>query len=136
MIQNTARSAPAAASFEWSEVMPLGNGRTEPTTLDRRPLDTAETLAAVVTTLSHKLASIEETMMETHRLLKQKAIDKEAYSTSELAEVMGVSRYTVQERWCNAGRIECEKDSETGKWRIPGHEYDRLVRGGKLRPRR
>ena len=29
------------------------------------------------------------------------------------------SHFTIQERWCNDGRIECEKDPTSGKWRIP-----------------
>jgi hypothetical protein len=41
--------------------------------------------------------------------------------------------YTVRERWCNEGRIECEKDPANGKWRIPGHEFRRLVGGGALK---
>ncbi len=57
---------------------------------------------------------------------------KDWYTTSELAQAMGVAGYTVRERWCNQGRIVCEKDPATGKWRIPGHEYDRLRRGGRL----
>ena len=56
---------------------------------------------------------------------------KEWYTTAEVATLMQVTRHTVQERWCNQGRIECEKDPSTGKWRIPGHEYDRLRRGGR-----
>lgn len=61
---------------------------------------------------------------------------KEWYSTEELATAMKKSPFTVREHWCNAGRIECEKDPETGKWRIPGKEYSRLVNGGGLRPKR
>ena len=56
---------------------------------------------------------------------------KEWYTTAEVAALMQVTRHTVQERWCNQARIECEKDPSTGKWRIPGHEYDRLRRGGR-----
>jgi hypothetical protein len=48
---------------------------------------------------------------------------------------LGKSQYTIQERWCNDGRIECEKDPESGKWRIPGGEYRRLVGGGALKPK-
>ena len=51
------------------------------------------------------------------------------------AEAMNVSVYTVAERWCNADRIECEKDPETAKWRIPGSEFRRLVKGGPLKPK-
>jgi Mn-dependent DtxR family transcriptional regulator len=60
---------------------------------------------------------------------------KEYYTTEELAAAMKKKPYTVREHWCNAGRVECEKD-EAGKWRIPGHEYRRLVNGGGIRPKR
>ena len=58
-------------------------------------------------------------------------VQKDFYSTREVAELMGVSQHTVQVRWCADARIEAEKDPATGHWRIPGHEYDRLRRGGK-----
>ncbi len=63
--------------------------------------------------------------------VSQMASIKDWYTTGELAQVMGVAGYTVRERWCNQGRIECEKDPATGKWRIPGHEFERLRRGGR-----
>ena len=58
-------------------------------------------------------------------------VQKDFYSTREVAELMGVTQHTVQVRWCADARIEAEKDPATGHWRIPGHEYDRLRRGGK-----
>jgi hypothetical protein len=60
---------------------------------------------------------------------------KEFYSTEELATALGKKPFTVREHWCNAGRIECEKDA-AGKWRIPGREYLRLVNGGAIAPKR
>ena len=60
---------------------------------------------------------------------------KEYYSTEELATALGKKPFTVREHWCNRGRIECEKD-ENGRWRIPGREYQRLVNGGGLGPKR
>jgi hypothetical protein len=60
---------------------------------------------------------------------------KEWYSTEELAKAVGKKPFTVREHWCNAGRVECEKDA-AGKWRIPGHEYRRLVNGGAIGPKR
>ena len=60
-------------------------------------------------------------------------IQKDFYSTREVAELMRVTQHTVQVRWCAEGRIEAEKDPATGHWRIPGHEYERLRRGGKPR---
>jgi hypothetical protein len=55
---------------------------------------------------------------------------KDWYTTAELANALGLSQYTVQARWCAEGRIECEKDPLTNKWRISAGEYERLVRGG------
>ena len=59
---------------------------------------------------------------------------KDWYSTKEVAELMGVSRHHVTERWCNQARIECSKGPQSGQWRIPGHEFERLRRGGKPLP--
>jgi hypothetical protein len=56
------------------------------------------------------------------------------YTPNELADALGKAAFTIREGWCNAGRIECEKD-EGGKWRIPGGEYQRLVDGGKPNPK-
>ena len=82
-----------------------------------------------------QLHSMEEKIDGVQQLLLSQRIEKEWYTSSELADAMNVSRYTVQERWCNQGRIDCEKDTDTGKWRIPGAEYRRIVDGGKLRPK-
>lgn len=97
-----------------------------------------DVVMGVLMTLGQRLTSIEETVAEVHRLLQHQAadaVDKDWYSTTELAGALGVTQYTVQERYCNAGRIACEKDPATGKWRIPGAEYRRLVWGGLPRPR-
>ena len=91
-----------------------------------------ERLASIEHSVTDKLTTIEQVVC---RLLEDKGVEKEWYSTTELAEAMKVSVYTVTERWCNAGRIDCEKEPSTGKWRIPGHEFRRLVKGGALRPR-
>ena len=73
------------------------------------------------------------------------------FTTSDVAELLGVSRQHVTERLCNQQRIECERhppvkrlEDETdkefakrkkkSKWRIPRHEYERLRQGGKPLP--
>lgn len=101
-------------------------------------MNAATDTTAVVSLLSavlDRLGRVEGTLDEVQGLLRDQRIEKEWYTTAELAEAMGVKQYTIQERWCNAGRIECEKDGESGKWRIPGREYRRLVAGGPLRPK-
>lgn len=61
---------------------------------------------------------------------------KEWYTTGELATLMGMSEYTVREKWCNDGRIEAVKDHDANRWRIPGHEVKRLLNGGGFLPKR
>ncbi len=93
---------------------------------------TIESLPAEVQGLASAIA--QHVVKEVVRLLKADQ-PKDWYSTDELAQALGKARWTIQEKWCNAGRIECEKDEESGKWRIPGYEFRRLVNGGKLRPK-
>jgi len=68
-----------------------------------------------------------------HAMLGGKPV-KEWYSTSEVAGILGKSEFTVRERWCNSGRIECKKDG--ANWLIPHHELERLQNGGGLSPKR
>lgn len=88
---------------------------------------------AVLTDLARRQARIEDGVAQIVQLLESQQIEKEWYSTAEVAEIMGVKQYTVQERWCNQGRIQCMKD-DNGKWRIPGSEVRRLRRGEGLAP--
>ena len=86
--------------------------------------------------LSQRVAALDGRLDEIHQSVMAQRVDKEWYTTDELAKALNKSQYTIQERWCNDGRIECEKNPENGKWRIPGHEYGRLADGGGLKPKR
>jgi len=97
---------------------------TKPTIVTDVVLEAIRGLERQVVFLSSEIAILKE-------LLDGKSSVKDWYSTAEVAELMNISQYTVQQRWCNAGRITCEKDAESGKWRIPGEEFERLRRGGK-----
>lgn len=88
-------------------------------------------LARAVFVLEQRILELCEQVAELHSVVTEAVGSKEWYTTAEVASMMNVTRHTVQERWCNAGRIECEKDAATGKWRIPGYEYDRLRRSGR-----
>ena len=96
----------------------------------------SERILQTILLLGQRVASLDEKLTEVHQTIMAQRVQKEWYTTGELAEAMGKSQYTIQERWCNDGRIACEKDPESGKWRIPGHEYRRLVGGGALKPNR
>jgi len=89
-----------------------------------------------VATLNRRMAVMEQLVQEIHEFLKSERCEKEWYSTTDAAAFLGKSQFTIQEKWCNQGRIECEKDPNSGKWRIPGHEIRRLKQGGSLLPRK
>lgn len=98
---------------------------------NRRPApDTVTHLAARVAALEAAVAGLAG-----QRVSGTEGAEKEFYTTAELATVMNVTVYTVSARWCGGGRIEAVKDAATGRWKIPGGEYRRLVRGGGMRPR-
>ena len=83
-----------------------------------------------LSTLENQVAELNSQLGEM-KDISQAASVKDWYTTGELAQAMGVTGHTVRERWCNQGRIKCEKEPATGKWRIPGHEFERLRRGGR-----
>jgi hypothetical protein len=85
--------------------------------------------------VAERLVGLERVSVEIRELLVGQRQEKEWYTTADVAEILGKSRFTIQERWCNDGRIECMKDPATGKWRIPGDEVRRLRAGGGLLPR-
>jgi hypothetical protein len=91
-----------------------------------------ETEAGVVDLLKERVGRLEMAVTRLTELVEARwqIRGREWYGTSELAQALEVSQYTVQVRWCAAGRIKCEKDPETKKWRIPASEYSRLVAGG------
>ena len=96
----------------------------------------ADLLLQAVFMLGQRMTVLEQNVAEIKSVVIGQRIEKEWHTTTELAEALGKSQYTIQERWCNDGRINCEKDPESGRWRIPGHEYRRLVGGGPLRAKR
>ncbi len=68
-----------------------------------------------------------------HAMIGGKPV-KEWYTPGDVAGILGKSEFTVRERWCNSGRIECKKDG--ANWLVPHHEVERLRNGGALKSRR
>ena len=67
-------------------------------------------------------------------LLRQRVV-KDWYSTDEVAEILGKSKFTVRE-WCRHGRVHCQKKKNgRGKyraWVISHEELLRIQREGLL----
>lgn len=87
-----------------------------------------------IESISRRLDEVAERVAKVGCHLEEGRQEKEWYSTSEVGEILGKSDFTVRERWCNAGRIDCEKDEYSGRWKIPAREVERLRNGGGLRP--
>jgi excisionase family DNA binding protein len=68
-------------------------------------------------------------------LLVQQRTVKEAYTTKEVADMLGKQEYTVRE-WCRLGRIAAIKlqggRGNEGEWRIPHQELIRYQKEGLL----
>lgn len=112
-------------------VVPKSRGRTGRQRADAGGADVLGLLDRVL----QRVDRMEAALTRVRELVEGQAAGtaKEWYTTAELAEALGVSQYTVQARWCADGRIECQKDPDTQKWRIPAKEYARLDRGGSPR---
>jgi hypothetical protein len=80
-----------------------------------------------------RLERIESVLEE---LRRQRTI-KDHYSTSEVAELVGRSEYTVRE-WSRLGRVRAEKRvcgrGAAGEWMISHEELTRLLSEGLLPP--
>ena len=89
------------------------------------------TIIQMLSALEERISQLTQVVEGLDSRVSDMDISKDWYSTRDVAELMGVTGHTVRERWCNQSRIACEKNPVTGKWRIPGHEYKRLKRGGR-----
>jgi hypothetical protein len=94
-----------------------------------------EQLANALNLIEKRLGNLEDMVAKMRLAMTERQAEKEWYSTAELAKLLDKSDFTVREKWCNQGRIECEKDPDSGKWRIPASEVCRLRNAGGLRPR-
>jgi hypothetical protein len=96
-----------------------------------------ECLRAEVDALSSKLDEVCSLLSEL-KLDSQEEPRKEAYTTGEVATILGRKPYTVRE-WCRLGRVNAFK-AECGRgideeWRIEHEELARIRNEGLLRSR-
>ena len=71
--------------------------------------------------IRERLARIEGTLQS----LRQSKKEKYFYSTGEVADVLGLSKWYVR-RLCSLGEIRAEKHPENGRFLIPAKELDRV----------
>jgi hypothetical protein len=95
-----------------------------------------ERIIQALNSVDKRLANLEQLVAGMGFAGAERQAEREWYSTAESAELLGKSDFTIREKWCNQGRIECEKCPDSGKWRIPAHEINRLRNGGGLKPRK
>ncbi len=96
----------------------------------QRPNRHVRSVVDALLSIDRRLSSVEKKLGALPGKRRIVSHTKDWYTTSEVAEALGVTVYTVAVRWCSRNRIECVKDPRTGRWRIPGHEFRRLTRGG------
>lgn len=82
---------------------------------------------AVLTTMADRLAALEERL----KAIQVGQVEKEWYSTEEVAALMSRAPWTVRE-WCRHGRIKAVKRPGTDRWVISRAELDRLMNHGLL----
>ena len=80
-----------------------------------QPNPAAQSLEIIAT----RLSAIETAVKEIRQIVSGQHFEKDWYTTGELAEILGKSQYTIQERWCNEGRIECRKTQTTASGESP-----------------
>lgn len=100
--------------------------------------ETRQTSAALVRTLLamvERLTSIETMVAEVRDLAVNQKPQKEWYTVSELAELLGKAEFTVRE-WCRLGRVNAEKrDCGRGnsqEWIVSHAEMTRIRNHGLL----
>lgn len=90
------------------------------------PIDTDE-----LSRIAERLEALERKL----DAIKVGQLDKDWYSTEEVAALMDRAPWTVRE-WCRNGRIRAKKRSGTDRWVVSRQELDRLMNEGLLPARR
>lgn len=88
-------------------------------------------LDSALSTLAERMASLEDRL----RAIQVGQVEKDWYSTEEVAALMDRAPWTVRE-WCRHGRVRAIKRRGTDRWVIAKEELDRLMNHGLLPPRK
>jgi len=97
--------------------------------------DLHQWLSAELETLHHRLAGLNGALEELAGLVLSEQTVKEAYTTQEVAHILGKRPYTVRE-WCRHGRVHAYKAAfgrgGEDEWRIGHQELVRIQNEGLL----
>lgn len=94
------------------------------------PVARGVTVADIGQALAH-LAERLEALERRLEAMQVGRLDKESYSTDEIAALMGRAPWTVRE-WARAGRIRATKRPGTDRWVVSRQEARRLLDEGLL----
>ena len=102
---------------------------------DLDTLAIAELLREEFAKLHDRLSALEAKCDEANTRHFQATVEKEYYSTQEVAKLLGKKPYTVRE-WCRLGRIRGEKANFgrglDNEWRVSHEELERIRNEGLL----
>ena len=59
--------------------------------------------------INDRFTAVESILRSICTRLDEQAVVKEWYTTAEVADLLGKRQYTVQQKWCNQGRVECKR---------------------------
>lgn len=95
----------------------------------------SEELALRLSQLERKLDALSTTVERILELVAAKVVEKESYTTAEVAHLLGKRPYTVRE-WCRLSRVNATKTGagrgDEEEWRISHEELHRIRNDGLL----
>lgn len=92
-------------------------------------------ISTALESLADRIGGIEAMLQELHASNERQAVEKEFYTTAEIAKLLGKRPYTVRE-WCRLCRVRAERThagrGHYDEWRIAHAELVRLQNEGLL----
>lgn len=85
--------------------------------------------------LEDRICGMESMLVEIHKMLANRQVEKDWYSVREIAEILKRSEFTVRE-WCRLGRVYAEKRAcgrgHSKEWIVSANELSRIQNEGLL----
>ena len=91
---------------------------------------------AILQVVDRRLGNVEALLAEVSRSYFMPEITKRMVHDHRAGRsCWGKSDFTIREKWCNQGRIACEKDPDSGKVANSRPTRSSACNGGGLKPR-